>query len=194
MTPTRTLLSACLVICLVSGCARTPPKPVVSPDGSMVAFPDSTGELLITINSKDGTELYRWNTGASPNQWWAVRWTADQSLLMESADIGAYTLERLPDGSWRESTPGGVFSPDGKWKVQTSWDSKETRRLKVWVGEVTGRNNFSGTREFQTDLVISAPDPFNCARWDGNNRVIVKTADGEHSWTKSADRTWTREK
>jgi hypothetical protein len=157
----------------------------------MEAIPDTSGELCITIKNRDGTVLHRWNTGASPHQWWIVEWKDNQTLLMSSGDIGAYTLERLPDNTWRESTPGGVFSPDGKWKVQTSWQSGETKKLKVMFGEVSGHRSYHVRGEFQTDLVTL--DPFNCALWDGNTRVIVKTLDGEHSWIRLADGGWTRE-
>jgi len=157
----------------------------------MEAVHDTSGALTITIKSKAGLVLYRWNTGASQYQWWTVEWKDNKTLQMESGDIGAYTLERLPDNLWKESTPGGVFSPDGTLKVQTSWQSGETKKLRIWFGEVLGHRSYTVRGDFQTDLVIL--DPFNCARWDGNSRVIVKTLEGEHSWIRLADGTWVRE-
>ena len=188
----RLTLSMVFLICLLGGCGRKPPKPAASPDGSMVAVPDATGEVTITIKSKTGSSLYQWKTGASPHQWWVVEWKDNRTLEFESGDIGAYTLERLPDDTWRESTRGGVFSPDGKLTVQTSWQSGETRKLHVWFGEVTGHRSYTIRGEFETNFVVL--DPFNCARWDGNNRVVVKTLDGEHSWIMQKDETWTQEK
>jgi hypothetical protein len=158
----------------------------------MVAVPDTKGDLVVTIKSKDGSEMYCWNTGASTHQWWDVKWKDNQTLSLDSGDIGGYILERLPDNSWRERTPGGVFSPDGKLQVQTSWQSKDTKKLKVWFGEVLGHRSYIVRGEFQTNFVIL--DPFNCARWDGNNHVIVKTVDGDHSWIKQADGSWVEEK
>jgi hypothetical protein len=158
----------------------------------MVAVPDVSGELAVTIKDKAGSELYRWKTGASPHQSWKVWWKDNRTLELDSTDIGSYYLERLPDNSWRESTPGGIFSPDAKLIVVTSWQSKETKKLKIRFGEVRGHRSYSVLGEFQTDLVVS--DPSNCARWDGNDRVIVTTLDGEHSWLRQTDGNWAREK
>ncbi len=190
----RPLFSTALMIFLLSGCGRTRSAPalVVSPDGSLIAVPDVSGGLTVAITNKAGSELYRWRTGASTYQGWSVRWKDNQTLELDSSDIGAYTLERRPDNTWRESTPGGVFSPNGKLKVQTSWESEETKKLEIRFGEVTGARSYVVRGEFQTDLVVT--DPFNCARWDGDNRVIVTVSDGEHSWVKLVDDTWVREK
>ncbi|MDY3554831.1 hypothetical protein R5W24_003960 [Gemmata sp. JC717] len=185
------LLSTLLIVCSVGGCGRVSSTPVVSPDGLLEAVPDTTGELAVTIKSKDGPILYRWETGASPYQWWVVEWKDNHTLQMASGDIGAYMLERQPDNTWRESTPGMVFSPDGKWVASTSWESGETKKLRIWFGNVQGRRSYSVGGDFQTDFVIS--DPFNCAHWNGNDRVIVKAADGERSWMKLEDGTWTYE-
>lgn len=190
----QTLRFTVLVFCLVGGCERTrsAPATAVSPDGSKVAVPDASGELAVDIKDKAGVVLYRWETGASPHQRWDVRWKDDRTLELDSSDIGGYTLEQLPDNTWRESTPGGVFSPDGKLKVQTGWQSSETRKLHLVIGEVAGHRSYDIRGRFETNLVVADPD--NCARWDGNSRVIVTTSDGEHSWVKQADGYWAREK
>lgn len=187
----RGFVVAMVAVIALAGCGRTPPMPVVSPDGSMEAAPDTTGELAVVIKRKGGPLLYRWETGVCTHQRWSVEWKDEHTLLLSSSDIGAYTLKRLPDESWQESTPGGVFSPDGKWKVQTSWQSGKAKRLKVLFGEVTGHRSYAVRGEFLTDLVVA--DPFNCARWDGNARVVVKTTDGEHSWARLPDGGWVRE-
>jgi hypothetical protein len=184
-------VSTLLIICGLSGCTQALPAPVVSPDGSMVATPDTTKHVCITIQSQDGSLLYKWDTGASPYQGWMVEWKNQQTLYFSSGDVGGYTLEKQPDNTWRESTPGGLYSPNGKWKVQTSLDSRETKKLQIWFGIVTGPRSFDVRGTFQTDLVVL--EPFDCARWDGNSRVIVKTTEGEIAWIKSNDDIWSRE-
>ena len=181
------LLLLCSFLC---GCGRASVVP--SPDGTMVAIPDGSRELCVVVQRKDGRVLWRWETGASPYQSWDLRWKDRKTLLLSSSDIGAITLELLPDGSWRESTPSSVFSPDGKEIVCTFWHSGESRRLKISFREVTGPRSQTVRAEFLTDFVVS--DPFECARWDGPDRVVVTCMNGEHSWMRLPDGTWVLEK
>jgi hypothetical protein len=185
------LLPALLIIGGVIGCGRGPSTPVVSPDGTLEFVPDTSNGLVIVIRSRNGDEHFRWNTEASSLQGWSVPWKDHRTLLLSSADIGAYTLEQMPHSTWREAQLGGVFSPDGASIVQTSCESSSTRKLEIWFGAVSGRRRYEFHDRFVTDLVVA--EPFHCARWDGNNRVIVTTTDGDRAWTKQKDKTWTRD-
>ncbi|MGL6074019.1 MAG: hypothetical protein ACRC8S_07650 [Fimbriiglobus sp.] len=184
-------LSVALVLGFLAGCRQEARGPVVSPDGQLVAVPETTGELLVVIKDQAGTELYHWKTGASTYQWWVVEWKDSQHLLMESADVGAYILERQPDNTWRENTPGGAFSPNGKRKVQTSWDSQVSKKLRIQFFEVSGPRSYSVEGDFQTNFSVEQVS--DIARWDGNDHVVVKTLDGEHSWVRGNSRTWVLE-
>ena len=89
------------------------PPPVYSVDGSRVIIPtinsnkdDSDTYLLVHIEVQDvssGETLFRVQTRASDRMRWSVAWIDDNTVVLNSSDIGSYCWMENKDGMWADA-------------------------------------------------------------------------------------------
>jgi len=61
--------------------------------------------VIVEIRDRSGALLYREVTPASATQRWSVRWASRGEVVLDSSDIGPYTIRRKPDGTWKGGGP-----------------------------------------------------------------------------------------
>jgi hypothetical protein len=106
------LIWIALIIFYYSGAHPYVPKPVYSPDGTRVIIPtinfnkaDQDNYLLVRLkiqNTKSEETLFQVQTRASDWMRWSVAWIDDNTIILNSSDIGAYCWEENND-SWKET-------------------------------------------------------------------------------------------
>ena len=89
------------------------PDPVYSADGSRVIVPsinfnkdDYDEYLLVHIevrDAKSGDVLFQVQTRASDRMNWSVGWIDDDTVILDSSDIGSYCWAESDDGEWKET-------------------------------------------------------------------------------------------
>ncbi len=102
-----------VMLVLVSGCGmRRGPAPVRSPSGQLEVVTsvnqdktDPTRHLCVIVEVRDraGTALHREVTPASDTMRWSIAWAGDNAIILQSSDVGRYTIERLDNGTWEGS-------------------------------------------------------------------------------------------
>ena len=165
---------------------------VWSPDGSMVARPDEVRSILtVTVSDKAGTVLHRWNTGASTVHRWSLSWLDNSRLLARTSDLGPRILVLRPDGTWQSEDPLRTLSPDGTLVAAVHWSDPAAKTVTLSFLEAHGDAGaaFNVLARFETNVVVS--DLIDCVRWDGNDQVIMRGADGEHVWRRQSGQ-WQR--
>ncbi len=184
-----------LCVVLTAGCTgRKRPVDIPSPDGSMIASPQKAkSTLIITVSDQAGNVLTRWNTGVSIVHRWSVEWMDNSRLLVRSSDIGARRLARQEDGTWKAENPLRKLSPNGKLVAYTYWNDSRAKTLTLSLLEANGDADaafrmLKVLEKFRTDIVVS--DLVDCARWDGDDRLVIKGADGEHRWERASGTGW----
>ena len=105
-----TLIWIVLIIFLFSGVHPYVPKPLYSPDGTKVIIPiinfnkeDQDKYLLVHIKIqeiKSGETLFQVQTRASDRMRWSVNWIDNNTVILNSSDIGTYCWEENND-SWK---------------------------------------------------------------------------------------------
>jgi flagellar basal body-associated protein FliL len=106
------LIWIALIIFFYSGAQPYVPKPVYSPDGTRVIIPtinfnkaDKDKYLLVHIkiqNTKSDETLFQVQTRASDRMRWSVDWIGNNTLILNSSDIGSYCWEENND-RWKET-------------------------------------------------------------------------------------------
>lgn len=106
-----------LLCVLTYGCSSrspVPSAPVPSPSGKYLAItsvnqdkPNPQRDLCVIIEITDtsGKLLYRQITGASDRMRWSIAWDGDDKLILDSSDIGTYTIQRQSDDTWTDDFP-----------------------------------------------------------------------------------------
>lgn len=89
------------------------PDPVYSADESRVIIPtinfnkdDHDTYLLVHIEVQDvssGKTLFRVQTSASDRMRWSVAWIDNNTVVLNSSDIGSYCWMENKDGMWAEA-------------------------------------------------------------------------------------------
>ena len=83
--------------------------PVPSPSGKFELVTavqqdrsDPTRYLCVIVEVRDraGTVLHREVTPASDTMRWSIAWAGDNAIILQSSDVGRYTIERLDNGTW----------------------------------------------------------------------------------------------
>jgi hypothetical protein len=105
------LIWIALIILFYGGVHPYVPKPVNSPDGTRVIIPtinfnkeDQGNYLLVNLKIheiKSGETLFQIQTRASDRMQWSVDWIDNNTVVLNSSDIGAYCWEEDND-SWKE--------------------------------------------------------------------------------------------
>jgi len=108
-----TITLIALVLFFEQGSTRIKPDPVYSADGSKVIIPiinsnkaDSTSYLLIYLEIKDiqsEKTLFQVQTRASNRMRWSVEWLDNNTVLLDSSDIGSYCWKEGSDRIWIET-------------------------------------------------------------------------------------------
>ena len=103
--------SIILMVLLFVGCGQSPSTSVSipSPDGSLLlksSVNQNTGDparyLRIVVEIKDlyGNMVFREITPASDTMRWSLKWTSNNEILLDSADIGRYIIRRVDNRQW----------------------------------------------------------------------------------------------
>ncbi len=165
---------------------------VESPDGSMIIRTGRTDStlLLITIFDKDGKLLHKENTHVSRIHKWSVRWLDNRKILIESSDIGPVSIVLNKDGHFKRENPLRKLSPDGKLVAYTFWNDykRKTITLRFFKSDGDTDSAYIVLHEFKTDIVVS--ELSDCARWEGNNKLVIKAVNQEYIWTREPGRPW----
>ena len=92
--------------------SRVKPDPVYSVDGSMVIIPtinsnksDYTSYLLVHLDIKDarsGKTLFQVQSRASSRMRWSVYWVDNNTVVLDSSDIGSFCWKEGGDHVWTE--------------------------------------------------------------------------------------------
>jgi hypothetical protein len=106
---------ACVGLFLFFGGAGRPyvPDPVYSADKSRVVIPtininedDQDAYLQIHLEIQDttsGETLFQVQTGASDRMRWSLAWIDENTVMLDSSDIGLYCWTDA-DGTWKETS------------------------------------------------------------------------------------------
>lgn len=98
----------CFCILFIS-CDHSGVNSITSPNGNLILMTsvntdktDLTKYLCVKFQITDtsGKVLYVEQTGASDRMGWEMKWDGDTRIVLKSSDIGTYTWEQQPDGSW----------------------------------------------------------------------------------------------
>ena len=108
-----TITLIALVLFFEQGSTRIKPDPVYSADSSKVIIPiinsnkaDYTSYLLIYLEIKDTQSektLFQVQTRASNRMRWSVEWLDNNTVLLDSSDIGSYCWKEGSDHIWIET-------------------------------------------------------------------------------------------
>ena len=101
---------AVVVMVVAIGCRRTRSrvKRIASPSGAFVlttsvnqskADPKRYLCVVVTICGKEGKEVHREVTPASDVMKWSIQWINDDTIRLDSSDVGSYIIEHK-DGTW----------------------------------------------------------------------------------------------
>lgn len=183
-----------LFVCIaLSGCGvGDRDHEATSPDGTMY-FRTSTTEgtlLVVRIFDQNGTILHEENTRASRVHRWSVDWVSDSKIMIKTSDIGSLALIRDDDGRWSRVNPLRRLAPDGAHVAYTYWNSYREKYLTLSILKADGDVDAASSvvEEYETEIAVANLE--FCARWEGNNRIIVTADSGEYAWTRSPDGSW----
>lgn len=193
MIPMR-IVSFCVVgsCALLASCHTK--ESVKSPDASMVAEADrnSVGLVKVRILDSGGTPLYKTTSGASAYQNWSIQWLSNEKLLLQSSDIGPSTFVKQPDGTWKPGFPLRKLSPNGKLVAYTYYHSADLLALCILSANGDAEEASNVVKEFKT--TYSCPDLIDCARWDGNARIIIQCGTKNYLWDLDSSGAWRENK
>jgi hypothetical protein len=106
------LIWVVLIIFFYAGTHPYEPKPVYSPDGTRVIIPtlnfdkeDQDKYLLVHLkiqNTESEEILFQVQTRASDRMRWSVDWIDNNTVILDSSDIGTYCWEEN-NNSWKVS-------------------------------------------------------------------------------------------
>lgn len=164
-----------------------PDQTVASPNGELVLRTSVHGETILEVSVDDraGRRLCTVNTGVSRIHRWSIGWRDNGLIRVRSSDIGPVDIHVSPDGTCRKADPLRDVSPDGSWTAYTYWDDFHSRKLRLHLSKL---KDPAANRTFETDIVVRELE--DCARWEGNDRLVVEAEDGPHVWVRSADDGW----
>lgn len=102
-----------LVLYFFTGVRPYVPDPVYSADRSRVIIPsinfnkdDYEAYLQVHIevqDTKSGETLFQVQTNASDRMRWSVGWADNNTVILDSSDIGLYCWTEGDDDTWRET-------------------------------------------------------------------------------------------
>ena len=171
------------------------PPGCASPDGSFIVRPriDLRGSIFLHFFTRDGDLLFKANTRTNVAHRWSVEWAGDDKVLFRSSDIGPSYWVYQQDGSWKRVSPFKKLSPNGKLVVYTYWDSRGSyneKTLTITLLKADGDVDAASTVVYTipTDLVI--PTLIDCARWEGNETIVITGQDKEYRWRQRFDGSW----
>ena len=146
--------------------------------------------LVVSIFDTSGKLLHEENTRASRVHRWSVEWASNSKIIIQSSDIGPIALMRGDDGKWSRVNPLRALSPDGKHVASVHWNSYREKFMTLSILEANGDVDAASSiiKRFETQIVVSNLD--FCARWEGDQKIIVKADSSEHVWLKSPDGEW----
>ncbi len=190
MKKTYTLIALCI---LLFGCNSAPEElEIASPDGSMILRTGTTDNtlLLVRIFDKNDKLLHQENTHVSRVHKWSVRWLDDRKIIVESSDTGPVSIVINKDGHSKQESPLHKLSPDGKLVAYTFWNDYKKKTITLHFLKSNGDINSASivSHEFETDIVVS--DLSDCARWEGNNKLVIKAVNQEYIWTREQGNQW----
>ncbi len=96
---------------LFIGCSPAAQSPLKSPNGSLTLYtsvehsrsdPGAYLCVIFEIRDRAGKALHTENTRASALSRWSMRWLSEDTIRLESSDIGPYEWTRRPDGTWKK--------------------------------------------------------------------------------------------
>ena len=189
MFPMR-IVSICVVgsYALLASCHTK--ESVKSPDASMLAEADQNSAGLVTVRILDsgGTPLYKTTSGASAYQQWSIKWLSNEKLLLQSSDIGPSTFVKQADGTWKPGFPLRKLSPDGKLVAYTYHHDADLLTLSILSASGDAEAASNVVKEFRT--TYSCPNLIDCARWDGNARIIIQSGTKNYLWELDSSGAW----
>ncbi|MBV9868826.1 MAG: hypothetical protein JO316_26065 [Abitibacteriaceae bacterium] len=102
---------------LMSGCgnsrASTPAPPLPSPDGKLLLVtsintshsdPVTYGCVKFAIQDRQGKILYQQQTHAAARMRWSMHWQGNDTVVLQSSDIGTDTWQRDHKGRWQSGS------------------------------------------------------------------------------------------
>jgi len=121
-----------LLLCLLlAGCSRQA-APLVSPSGAFSATTEISGDeagptrrLCVRLRVTDivAKREVTFQTGASDVQRWAAAWSASNSLVLYSSDIGTVAYD-MKDGQIAERTPDAAELQVGRKAYEEKYGRK----------------------------------------------------------------------